>query len=159
MSNEIRQYRRKGSDAHWVEHTRETADHWGYFVGSPEYETRILYTAPQEPAAPVGVEGLVAKWRGLANDALRRSGTWNGDELADWIEFMADELEALSQQPAAVEDARVERAAKAAWPAFKSGLEGANWAQAPQLRKDRLRIIVRTALTAALYRKEDRDNE
>lgn len=53
-----------------------------------------------------------------------------------------------------VEDARVEHAAKAAWPAFKSGLEGANWAQAPQLRKDRLRIIVRTALTAALTQPE-----
>ena len=37
---------------------------------------------------------LVAKWRTLANEALRRSGTWNGNDVADRIEFMADELEA-----------------------------------------------------------------
>lgn len=56
---------------------------------------------PAPPSAPVGAEGLVAKWRGLANDALRRSGTWNGNDIADRIEFMADELEALAQQPEA----------------------------------------------------------
>lgn len=61
-----------------------------------------VYRRPP-PSAPVGVEGLVAKWRGLANDALRRSGTWNGNDIADRIEFMADELEALAQQPTAFE--------------------------------------------------------
>jgi len=48
---------------------------------------------------------LAAKWRGRANDAMRRSGTWHGNHVADRIEFMADELESalasLSAPPAA----------------------------------------------------------
>ena len=40
------------------------------------------------------VAKLPAKWRGQANAALRRSGTWNGNDMADRIESMADELEA-----------------------------------------------------------------
>ncbi len=45
-------------------------------------------------ADPIEVlRSLPQKWRGLANDAMRRSGTWSGNDMADRIGYMADELE------------------------------------------------------------------
>ena len=46
------------------------------------------------------VRELLAKWRANANSALRRSGTWTGDDVADRVDDMADELEAALSAPA-----------------------------------------------------------
>ena len=68
-------------------------EHCGPFS---DYTGPWAYEQAQQPAAAVP-EGyaLVQKWREQANAALRRSGTWNGNDMADRIDYMADELEAM----------------------------------------------------------------
>lgn len=44
------------------------------------------------------VRGLEAKCRERGNSALRNSGTWNGNDMADRYEWLADELAALTNK-------------------------------------------------------------
>ena len=66
---------------------------WSYH-DLPE-KVRALKQAQQPAAAVPDGMALVQKWREQANAALRRSGTWNGNDMADRIDDMADELEAM----------------------------------------------------------------
>lgn len=62
-----------------------------------EAERLLNSTAP--PSAPVGVEGLPAKWRAEADEIASNNWTCNSNS----IRARADELEsALAQQPAAI---------------------------------------------------------
>lgn len=67
----------------------------------------MLAAAPKPPSAPVGVEGLVAKWRERVRGM---EGSWDdksADGYRDATEDCANELEAIAQQPAAVDGASV----------------------------------------------------
>ena len=83
---------------------------------------------------------------GIANRTLREAidqaapSNWNVSMLA------APDFDGA----AAVDEAMVERACRAAWPEFMSAMEVSEWDGASPARKERLRIIVRSALTAAL---------
>lgn len=71
---------------HWPEGVEQ-------YIGVGDCVTGNLATPPAA-AVPEGY-ALVQKWREQANAALRRSGTWNGNDMADRIEHMADELAAM----------------------------------------------------------------
>jgi hypothetical protein len=83
---------------------REIDDHWEAprdsdgTIAIPIRRLHKLRDALNATTPQPGAEALrelVQRWRGLADSGLRRSGTWDGKDMCDRIEKMADELESL----------------------------------------------------------------
>lgn len=139
-------------DAAWKAAKKSEQAAWHAGLDAGREQGRSKDHIQQPPSAPVGVEGIIATdeaaWA-LAARAEAAGAERDSDDNGTWWTLRIEQFKALAQQPAAVDEAMVERATMTLLGKSHDTAPGIDWRCDRAWTVNKVRKNMHAALTAA----------